>query len=390
VRLGDCEIVESHNLTISKSQNLKISKSHNNMTNSLLKFRRWGLATVIATIFLIWVGGWVRSTGSGMGCPDWPKCFGVWVPPTSEAALPPDYLSHYTALRKKKNSRVAKILNRMGFSATANLIENDPSVLEHQPFNAYKTWTEYINRLVGVAVGLLIFITLLYAIPLRKLDKRIFWLSLAGFLGVGFEGWLGSLVVSTNLMPSFITVHMVVALLILVVLISAVLIAYTHGGTMSDLLTVKPMGLVWGGVGVSFLILIQIILGTQVRESVDVVSAALGEANRAEWVPNLSGVYTFHRIFYYFVTAGIMYWVWLLMKHPDIVGRGHKTQVFKTRSVKYFSFTLLGLLISEIIFGMSLHYFSIPPFLQPLHLLFGTLLFATAYTITGILYLKKN
>jgi heme a synthase len=353
------------------------------MTNSLTKFRRWGVATVIATIFLIWVGGWVRSTGSGMGCPDWPKCFGVWVPPTSEAALPADYLSHYTELRKKKNVRVAKMLNRMGFSETAKLIENDPSVLEHEPFNVYKTWTEYINRLIGVAVGLLIFITLLYAIPLRKLDKRIFWLSLAGFIGVGFEGWLGSLVVSTNLMPSFISVHMLIAMLILVVLISAVLIAYTHGGgTMSDLLTVKPMSLVWGGVGVSFLILIQIMIGTQVRESVDVVSSALGEANRAEWIPNLSGVYKVHRYFYYAVTVGILYWVRRMSMH--------RANLFNIKSVRYFSFVLVGLLFSEISFGLGMHYWAMPPFLQPLHLLFGTLLFATAYTITGVLYLKKN
>ena len=345
----------------------------------LIKFRRWGIATVIATIFLIWVGGWVRSTGSGMGCPDWPKCFGVWVPPTSEAALPADYQAHYIELRKKKNNRIAKTLERMGFSETASRILTDPSVLEHEPFNVYKTWTEYINRVIGVAVGLLIFITLLYSIPLRKVDKRIFWLSLAGFLGVGFEGWLGSLVVSTNLMPSFISVHMIIAMLILVVLISAVLIAYTHGGAVSDLLTVKPMGLVWGGVGVSLLILAQVMIGTQVRENVDLVSSALGEANRHEWIPNLSSIYTFHRTFYYLVTAGIVYWVWLL--------RG---RLFKINSIKYFSMALVGLLMSEIAFGISMHNFSIPPILQPLHLLFGTLLFATAYTITGILYLKKH
>ncbi|MBL7815327.1 MAG: COX15/CtaA family protein [Saprospiraceae bacterium] len=349
------------------------------MTNELLRFRRWGLATTIATIFLIWVGGWVRSTGSGMGCPDWPKCFGVLVPPTSESELPADYLQHYTDLRKKKNERVAKMLNRLGMSETANRILNDPSVSEHEPFNAYKTWTEYINRLVGVAVGLLIFLTLLFSIPLRKVDKRIFWLSLAGFICVGFEGWLGSLVVSTNLMPSFITVHMVVAMLLLVFLISAVLIAYTHKSSVSDLLTLKPMGLIWGGVGVSVLVLIQVIIGTQVRESVDLVSAALGEENRHEWIPNLDSIYRTHRTFYYIVTAAIMYWVWLL--------RG---RFFKIASIKWFSTALLAVLIAEILMGLTMHYYNIPPFLQPLHLLFGTLLFAGAYTVTGILYLKKN
>ena len=148
---------------------------------------------------------------------------------------------------------------------------------------------------------------------------------------------------------------------------------------MSELLSVKPMGLVWGGVGVSLLVLIQVMLGTQVRENVDLVSSALGEANRHEWIPNLGDSYRLHRSFYYLVTVSIMYWVWLL-----------KGRFFSLKSVKILSIALLAILITEIIFGLSMHSFNIPPFLQPLHLLLGTLLFATAYTITGILYLKKN
>jgi heme a synthase len=345
----------------------------------LRRFRRWGIVTVVATIFLIWVGGWVRSTGSGMGCPDWPKCFDVWVPPTSEAQLPPNYLEHYVEVRKKKNARVAKTLARMGFAELATKIENDPSVFTHEPFNFYKTWTEYINRVIGVLVGFLIFLTVIFALPTRKIDPRLFWLSLAGFLGVGFEGWLGSLVVSTNLMPSFITVHMVLAMLILVVLIAAVIIAYTREGRISDLVQVKPMGKVWLGVGVSALILMQIIMGTQVRESIDVISKTMGETQRHLWVENLPTVYTFHRFFYYVVTAAIMFWIWKL--------KGEK--VFKVASVRLFSMTLLGVLICEIAFGISMHRFGIPPILQPLHLLFGTLLFAASFTVTALIYYIK-
>ena len=119
----------------------------------LRRFRRWGIVTVVATIFLIWVGGWVRSTGSGMGCPDWPKCFDLWIPPTAEAQLPPNYLEEYVKMRQRKNERVAKTLSRMGMADLADKIKNDPSVYEHEPFNLYKTWTEYINRVIGVLVG---------------------------------------------------------------------------------------------------------------------------------------------------------------------------------------------------------------------------------------------
>ncbi len=362
----------------------------NNDTNqdkkNFRRFRRWAIITAFATVFLIWIGGWVRSTGSGMGCPDWPKCFGVWVPPTSEAALPADYLEKYGELRLKKNQRVAKTLAKMGFNDLAYLIQNDPSVFVHEPFNAYKTWTEYLNRLAGVLVGLFIFLTLIFSIPARKLDKRLFWLSLFAFLGVGFEGWLGSLVVSTNLMPSFITVHMVLAMAILVALISAAIIAYVREKADDKIIiSEKPWNLIWCGIVVGVLILIQIIIGTQVRENVDVVKAALGENNRSEIISNLGSVYRTHRIFYYIVAAAVLFFAFLLR------GRGKTANAFfNIRGVRFSTNLMVCALFSEILLGISMHRFGLPPVLQPLHLLFATVLFSAAYMTTSFLWFKKN
>src|SRR5688572_29982787 len=120
-------------------------------------FYKLSLATLLAVYFLILVGGIVRSTGSGMGCPDWPKCFGRWVPPTSIEELPSNYKQVYSQHREKKNIRFAKYLRAMGMNETADRLLTDKSVLEEADFNPTKTIIEYVNRVIGVIIGFLIF-----------------------------------------------------------------------------------------------------------------------------------------------------------------------------------------------------------------------------------------
>ena len=356
----------------------------------LNQFRNLGIITIVATIFLIWVGGLVRSTGAGMGCPDWPKCFDCWIPPTDSAALPAGYREHYIALREKKNNRVAKTLARLGMGVTAEKILNDPSVHEDEPFNAVKTWIEYLNRVVGVLVGIFIFITTVLAWRIKETNpntnkKRltaIFWLSLLGFVGVGFEGWLGSIVVSTNLMPSFITAHMIIALLILLSLITAVLLAENKMNNAGEILNTEKKAPIraeilnskipfYIGILVCVLISAQIIMGTQVREQVDAVAKTYGEIQRSNWIAHLSGVYNVHKYFYYLIAAVIIYWFTQLRIYFDTVS-----------SMRVLSFSLLGLLFGEIAFGIGMHRFGIPASIQPFHLLFAILIFSAAFTLT--------
>ena len=125
---------------------------------SKTRFRKVNAATVILLFVLILAGGVVRSTGSGMGCPDWPKCFGRYVPPTSSSDLPKDYKQKYVERRLAKNGRFAKTLDIFGFSDLARRIREDKSILVPEEFNAAKTWTEYINRLIVFAAYRLVFI----------------------------------------------------------------------------------------------------------------------------------------------------------------------------------------------------------------------------------------
>jgi len=215
-----------------------------------IRFRRFGIATIIAVFFLIFVGGLVRSTGSGMGCPDWPKCFGQYVPPTNINQLPADYKTKFAVQGK-----------------------------QIADFDVYKTWIEYLNRLVGVVIGLFILLTVVFAIPYLKSNAKIFWLSLLAFILVGFQGWIGSKVVATDLASWMITIHMLIALVIVALLIYTVSISQQFSINQFKIDRSLKMFVV-----LSIIIsLIQIVSGTQVREKVDHVATLFGEQYRTQW-----------------------------------------------------------------------------------------------------------
>src|SRR5688572_5667756 len=136
-------------------------------------FRKLTIGTLVAVYLLILVGGIVRSTGSGMGCPDWPKCFGNWVPPQSVSELPENYKEIYASNRQKKNERFARYLTFFGLSQTAQKLLDDKSILVEAEFNPTKTWIEYINRIIGVIIGILIFAVAISSLKLRYSEPHV-------------------------------------------------------------------------------------------------------------------------------------------------------------------------------------------------------------------------
>ncbi len=332
-------------------------------------FRRFGVVTVATVYLLIIVGGIVRSTGSGMGCPDWPKCFGQYVPPTAENQLPATYREDYTAQRKDKNLKFGKLLTRLGYADLANKITNDPSVYADEPFNATKTWIEYLNRLLGALTGVFILLTFAFSFGFWHKDRRVVWLSALALVLVLFEAGLGAIVVYTNLLPSTITIHMLGALAVVVVLIYAVarsrrtVAAPVVLGEQSLLkgLLLLNMGLFLG----------QVILGTQVREALDAVAGQLGEAARPTWIDQLGWEFYVHRS-YSLLIFGLNFWfVRVLQRNLSTVTGGLSHQRWAQ--------ILLGLLAAEIATGAGMAYFAIPAILQPLHLGLAALIFGAQF-----------
>lgn len=326
-------------------------------------FYKLSLSTLITVYLLIMVGGVVRSTGSGMGCPDWPKCFGQWVPPTSVEQLPLNYKEEYAAHRHKKNEKFAAYLTALGLNETAQKILTDPSIKEESDFNPVKTRIEYINRLLGVTTGLLIFAVFVYSLRYRKVKFRITLIGFLSFILVGFQGWIGSIVVSTNLTPWVITLHMFLAMVIVAMLVWLVHQANRHSEPAHHPKSpVKYLNLLL--VTCMVVLLVQILLGTQVREGIDRVATEI--ASREAWISAVGFDFILHRSFSW---AVLVLYAILTVK------------LWKMQRENRFVLTLIILILGTIFTGLGMAWFAVPPFLQPVHLTLATITFGVQYLV---------
>ncbi len=305
---------------------------------AVLRFRRLGLLTIIAIYIVILAGGIVRASGAGMGCPDWPTCFGHWVPPTDVLQLPADYHEIYA---------------QRGYQNTE--------------FNPLKTWTEYVNRLVGASTGLLVLLTAWSSRVFRKTDKTIFYLAVAGFLLIGFQGWLGATVVASNLKPLRITMHMLVALLIVALLIYTIARSQkTYLGQLdSRSLSGKFKTVLMVAMAMT---LLQVAMGTQVREAVDFIANEHSYIDRQYWRDDFPVIFYVHRSFSSLILFTNLWLVWQLYR-----------AVARDGLLMRIGFGLAGLVITAILAGVSLDRLGMPPIAQPIHLLMANLIFGMQF-----------
>jgi cytochrome c oxidase assembly protein subunit 15 len=305
----------------------------------LSSFQRLAIGTTAITYFLILVGGLVRASGAGLGCPDWPRCFGSWIPPASAADLPPQF--------------------------------------DASQFNPMLMWTEYLNRLLGVIVGFLILATVVSAWRHHRREPRILWSSIAALLLTGFQGWLGGRVVAHELAAWIVTAHLIVAIVIVSLLIYATVTAFHQGGA-------GRFGEVRGGaepphpphppapsstsqhlsIATAILILftlVQVAIGTQVRGGVD--AALDASVPRGDALNTVGLIDHFHRNSALVVLAGAVLVTILVWKR------------FQTRpSVRFWAVATVDLAFTQVALGIVMAYVSLAPAAQVAHLTVATLL----------------
>lgn len=321
--------------------------------------------TIIVLFLVIIAGGVVRSTGSGMGCPDWPKCFNRIIPPTDASQLPDGYEQHYIEGRAKKNVRFSKIVDFFGYPELADQIRHDKSILVHEEFNAAKTWTEYINRLFGVVSGFALLFTAVFSFVYLKSKPSIVIWSVVNVFIVILQAWLGSIVVSTNLMPWIITVHMLLALFIVAISTYTFYLATTYRNA-SILINYPATGLKVLGLFSLILVTVQVVLGTEVREVIDQLHA--DRIDRSLWISSIGSAYEIHRWLAYatlLVTFLFFFFV--------------KSRFSKLTLQARFSWILLALVLIQMLSGIILARFNVPAFAQTVHLVIACLFFAVQF-----------
>ena len=306
----------------------------------LNRFKWMSYITLIVLFLLIGVGGLVRVTGSGMGCPDWPKCFGLWLPPNCECQLPDNYHEIY----------------------------KDHGYPEGVNFDPLKTAIEYINRLLGVFAGFLVLITFFLAYKVRKVHKAIFTGTLLCLILVILEGGIGAMVVKLNLQQQSVTLHYFMAIALVSCLLYS--IAAVRKLQRDELVNIsrKQRSYLIAAILVSAL---QLFSGANLRS----ITEGLAGITIYEWLQKNELIFNMHR-FYAIIVVVINTLLWL--------------------NFKAFEFSKLALIaivfsvVAQMITGLMLNFANFPQGAQILHILLPAVLFCSQFYILSYLIIKRE
>ncbi|WPU63834.1 COX15/CtaA family protein [Peredibacter starrii] len=302
-------------------------------------FQRLIFFSILGTYLVILAGAVVRGTGSGLGCPDWPHCFGQWVPPMDISELPANYKEVYKIAGK--------------------------TIADFDPF---KTWTEYINRLLGVILGILIVALFGQSFRVKNYERNLPWFCGGLLLLILVQGGVGALVVSTHLKPFIITIHMFLAL----VLLFGLLYLRKYCEDLQNTAIVQKIdrrALFITRILVASTF-VQVLMGTQVRQQVDHFMRDTMEASAETIINFLGPTFYIHRTFSLVIIGLFIYLLAYFQRQ-----RFQRGAFFLTLMA---FFCVLG----NVFTGVALNYFGFPANAQPPHLFFGVMSLGLLYSLS--------
>ena len=325
-------------------------------------FKRLVVINLVLVFIVVIAGSIVRVTESGMGCPDWPKCFGAYIPPTSEDQVTwhegEDFFEGQMIIHEEKLYNAKKDL-------TASTSFNPAEWAEftkhgYATYNPVHTWIEFINRLATVALGFPVMALFALSFFYWKDRRARVYLSFAVVFLVGFQAWLGKLVVDSNLKGQTITLHMIgVFAIIGVLLILLAKARRTHSETTFPDKLFKRLSSIS-----LYITVLMVVLGTQVREQIDQIAKTT--TDRMLWIDQVDWMFITHRSLVYVVIAVNGYLLYQAIKN----------NWYKTRWIM-----IAAIIIAEALVGIILAHYGFPKAAQPLHLLLSTILFALQFDL---------
>jgi cytochrome c oxidase assembly protein subunit 15 len=293
-------------------------------------YQKLAYAALVSVLTLIFVGAIVRVSGAGMGCPDWPTCWGLLIPPTSVEEVDFDKLD------------IAK------FREKAERMGRDPSTISVESlraeFNPRHVWTEFTNRLFALPVGFLTLATFIASFRFRKGRPYLFWLSFTALLLVLANAWMGARVVYSGIAPGVLSTHLALAMALIGVL------AYCAWAGAERPLKVEMTGnarLMRVTVLVLLImVVVEGILGTRLREITDELAKSHIDAPRETWIGELEETVTYfiHRSFSWVLLLATVFAYTLAKRHQPGGATPSQTGVL----VIMFAQMLLGLVMAQI------------------------------------------
>jgi heme a synthase len=279
-------------------------------------FFQSAVVSTVLSYLLIFVGGLVRVSGSGMGCPDWPKCFGRWIPPTN--------------------------------------IDQIPSYIDATSFNIVLAWIEYGNRSLGVLVGFSIIILNIIAIYYFRKETKLLVSAILSLILVAANGGLGAIVVSSILNPFLVSLHMILALMLVSVLSYACIESYKliNIKKFKDLEINKSLSnsliIFW------ILIVIEILLGTGIRTNLELVSIENPLLSKGELLNALDS-YKYLHSFLGFTLLFLSIYIYSQLREN------------KLYIARFLGIFILGMIIVQIFLGEMMVFFELPQLTRLFH-----------------------
>lgn len=251
--------------------------------------QKLALLSIILLIVLIFAGAFVRVTGSGLGCPDWPTCWGELIPPTSIEQVDEAYL-------EKKLPRFKKSAERYGRDPDEITVER---LLEE--YDPVQTWIEFTNRLLALPVLLANFLLMIVCIVTvmrgggKGKELTLLLGGIGSFLLVIISAVTGIVVVASGLRSGVVTIHMALAFLQLFVLTYLYWAGVRPGSLRTQIAgPSRPQVMI-----LLSCVMIEWAMGSQIREVTDKLMMEQGIESRGNWIDEISEslIYLIHRSF---------------------------------------------------------------------------------------------